>query len=461
MSELDNADFFSAIDRITGANGAELLGEIRATFNRFVVLPSEHAVVAVVLWTVATHALSAFEHATRLAIHSATKRCGKSRLLEVLNELVHHALATTDASVAALFRIIEAAGDRPPTLLLDEADRLFGSARADDDNRDLIKLLNNGFRQGSPTWRCVGPQQTPTPFGNYSMAAVAGIGRLPDTIEDRAVNITMRRRSLGETVSKFRLKTDVPALRELHGRIGAWVDANLPALEKPVSDIPSELEDRAEDAWEPLLAVADAAGGEWPKLARAAAVALSKQAAEDESESLHVRLLHDVQNIFASMPHVGFLSTTLLLGELRKVDEAPWHDVELTSRKLASWMKDFEIKPRHNTAKTERGYHLEDLLDAFARYPQSGDASGSVQPVRRPETLAYSPDGSNSPDGSTSPDAPTRPATPPGNAGLDGSDGSGRVDPADTCRACSKPPRLGCLTCFDHMTDEMTYREIA
>jgi hypothetical protein len=67
-------------------------------------------------------------------------------------------LSTTDITTAALFRLIEPAGGRPPTLILDEADRLFWQPKKDEDNRELIPLLNNGFRPGRPTYRCVGPQ---------------------------------------------------------------------------------------------------------------------------------------------------------------------------------------------------------------------------------------------------------------------------------------------------------------
>jgi uncharacterized protein DUF3631 len=39
--------------------------------------------------------------------------------------------------------------------------------------------------------------------------------------------------------------------------------------------MPDALHDRAQDNWEPLIAIADLAGGGWPKLARDAASALS------------------------------------------------------------------------------------------------------------------------------------------------------------------------------------------
>lgn len=54
-------------------DGAELLDELRDTFNKYVAFPDEHASIAVTLWTATTHALPAFECAPRLSITSPQK----------------------------------------------------------------------------------------------------------------------------------------------------------------------------------------------------------------------------------------------------------------------------------------------------------------------------------------------------------------------------------------------------
>ena len=365
-------------------DGAALLDEVRAVIAKYVVLPSVEVLVAITLWIFATHAVSVLEHATRLCIHSPVKRCGKSRLLEVIAGLVHHPLETTNISVPALFRIIESAGEQPPTLILDEADRIFGSAKKDDDAAALVGLLNNGFRRGSDTWRCVGPRQVPTPFSNFGFAAIAGIGRLPDTIEDRGINATMLRRLVHEYVEKFRLRTDVPLLHALRERIAAWVAVNLDAIEAAVldeSNVPPELEDRQQDAWEPLIAVAVVAGGEWPRLAREAALRLTRETAEDDKDqSLEIRLLGDVRSVINSAPQVGFISTSALLASLRKIDDAPWADFDFTARKVALRLGKFGIKPRRNPSGTERGYYFGDFRDAFSRYLPSEPSDPSETP---------------------------------------------------------------------------------
>lgn len=390
-------------------NGAAVLDEVHDTLTKYVVMPSPEATDAVTLWVAATHALPAFEHATRLAVHSPVKRCGKSRLREVTEALAYDPVSTTNISVPALFRIIDAA-PHSRTLVLDEADQLFGSNRKDEENRDLIALLNNGFRDGSPTWRCVGAQLVPTAFSNYAMAMIVGIGRLPDTIEDRAVNITMRRKTPNEVVSKFRLRTDLPQVHAVRDRLAAWIPTVMVALEAPVADMPAQLEDRAQDTWEPLVAVADAAGGHWPARARKAALTITRQTVEDDGQqSEDLRLLADVKTVFDEEPKLPFMSTTGLLAELRQHDDAPWATQDFTARQLARRLGKFGVRPRHNSAKKQRGYHLCDLNDVLRRYLAPELPSDPSDPSEAPSHEEERPDGSEPPDGSTRPAETTCP----------------------------------------------------
>ena len=61
--------------------------------------------------------------------------------------------------------------------------------------------------------------------------------------------------------------------------------------------IPENLNDREQDNWEPLLAIADAVGGHWPETARRAAVELSQN--EDDQSSIAIQLLSDIRQIFS------------------------------------------------------------------------------------------------------------------------------------------------------------------
>lgn len=179
-------------------DGAHLLDQVLATVQKYVVLPSQETATAVTLWIGATHATPHLAAAPRLAVLSPEKRCGKSRLLDMLVELCHDPLVAANASTAAVFRSL--GKDHPPTLILDEADSIFGTKQAAESHEDLRGLLNAGFERGRPILRCVGPNQSVGKFQVFAMAAIAAIGTLPDTITDRAVVVSMRRRAPGEAV---------------------------------------------------------------------------------------------------------------------------------------------------------------------------------------------------------------------------------------------------------------------
>ena len=177
------------------ADGAALLAQLHTALTRYVILPSAEAAVAVALWIAATHAQASWAHAPRLVIRAPEKRCGKSRLLDIVEGTCHAPLITVNASPAAVYRAI--GSDVPPTLLVDEADTIFGGKNAEA-NEDLRGLLNAGHQRNRPAIRWDNATRSLETIPTFAMAALAGIGAMPDTIEDRAVVIRMRRRAPGE-----------------------------------------------------------------------------------------------------------------------------------------------------------------------------------------------------------------------------------------------------------------------
>src|SRR6266851_2693618 len=94
--------------------GAGILGQLHAVLTRYVILPSAEAAVAVVLWIAATHAQPAWAHAPRLVIRGPVKRCGKSRLLDIVEGTCHAPLITVNASPAARVPVGQAKGYHRP-----------------------------------------------------------------------------------------------------------------------------------------------------------------------------------------------------------------------------------------------------------------------------------------------------------------------------------------------------------
>jgi Protein of unknown function (DUF3631)/DnaJ domain len=363
----------------TYVDGAALLDEVNAILIEYVVFPSPDAAVAATLYAAATHAVSRLEFAARLVIKSPVKRCGKSRLLDVLGQLVACPLMTADLSAAALVHSIGHMD--PPTVMLDEADTTFGRAlRGDEKTEHLRGLLNAGFtrdrvyRRYNPNTRQVENCAT------FAMAVLAGIGSLPDTIEDRAVIIIMRRRAEGEQVRRFRIRRDKPRVRALGERLAEWVTPRSRMIGDAEPVMPAGLTDRAEDVWEALVAVADAAGGDWPARARSAALALTAGA---EDGSLAELLLADVREAFGDADR---LSTEFLLNALHKMTESPWSGLkgkQLDAHGLSRLLHSFGIRPKllRIGGPPVRGYDRADLADAWNRYLPTPGARYDRYPV--------------------------------------------------------------------------------
>lgn len=239
--------------------GALLLDDLVRFLRRFVVL-SESQADAIALWVAHTYAIEAADTTPYLWIVSAEKRSGKTRLLEVLELLVRSPLPTANISDAALFRAI---AELSPTLLFDEVDAIFGKKARE--REDLRGLLNAGYRRGALARRMGGPRMTTLEsFPVFCAKAIAGLGELPDTITDRAIRIQLERKTRDERIERFRRREVEAEAQLLRERLADWLEPQLDELRAARPQLPDKLDDRAQDIWEPLLAIADLAEGDQP-----------------------------------------------------------------------------------------------------------------------------------------------------------------------------------------------------
>lgn len=352
--------------------------------RRFVVLDDWQA-DATALYVAHTHVHDAFGVTPYLAITSAEKRSGKTRLLEVIELLVREPLQTANISDAALFRVVD---DRAPTLLMDEVDAVF-KAR---EREELRGLLNAGYRRGAKSHRMGGANnRTLDEFSVFCPKAFAGIGDcLPDTLTDRAIPIRLKRRTRNELVERFRLRDVEPEGSALRDRLADWLEPRHEYLAASRPALPDELDDRAQDVWEPLLAIAEIAGGDWQARARAAALALSTGDERDD-DSITTAVLRDIHTFFSGSGQ-DRVRTGDLLAYLHGIEENPWGDWygrPLSAHSLSRLLRPYRIKtlPVRVEGETVRGYKAEQFADAFARAltvtgvtgvtPQSASQNGS------------------------------------------------------------------------------------
>ena len=362
-------------------DGAALLADLSSLIGRYVSMPT-HLADAVALWSVATWLHGHLDVSTFLNVTSATKRCGKSLLFEVIAELVYRPMPLSGGvSPAALFRMIEKCS---PTLLLDEADTYFTEAT------ELRGVVNGSHRRNlAYALRCVGEDHEARRFTTWCPKAISGIGNLPDTVIDRCVTVRLKRRPPGLVLPNWS-ERDKILIEQLQRRIARWVDEETATILKECRRInfPDGLHDRARDAWRILLAIGAVAGGEW-----AGPEGRARRACEHVNANLdgetgdREKLLADLCEVFRNSGDPDVLATKEILEALHAMEGRPWsewkHDKPLSPRGLATLLKPFTVRPttfRQPYNGTQKGYRREQLEPIWRAYLQErGSPSGTPE----------------------------------------------------------------------------------
>ncbi|MCC6208564.1 MAG: DUF3631 domain-containing protein [Gammaproteobacteria bacterium] len=357
-------------------DGGRLLRDVQAYLARFVAYPSDAASIAHTLWIAHTHLMDAWESTPRLAFLSPEPGSGKTRALEITETLVPLPVEAVNATPAYLFRKVSDP-DGLPTILFDEIDTIFGPKAKD--NEEIRGILNAGHRRGAMAGRCVvrGKTVETEELPAYCAVAVAGLGNLPDTILSRSVIVKMRRRAPTEKVEPYRRRLHAPEGNRLRDLLEAWAGQIADSVTDTWPEMPEGIEDRNADVWESLLLIADKAGGLWPEWARVAAVTLVTDA-KRETPSLGIKLLTDLKEVYGDRLS---MATSDIIEALVVMDESPWGDLRgrpIDARKLSRMLGQYGISRRtlRIGQSVTKGYHRDDLSDAWARYlPMQPDSA--------------------------------------------------------------------------------------
>ncbi len=347
--------------------GAELLEGLAAAIRRHVVLP-RHVADVLAAWVVHTWVAERFQFTPRLGITSPTKRCGKSTLLQVLALLCRRVLKADNISASGVFRTVEALA--PLTLLIDEADTFLA------DNEELRGVLNSGFERGGEVIRVVEikDEHRPIRFRTFAPCAIAAIGALPATIEDRAIPIAMQRRAAGEHAEKLRAPGARDRLAELASKCARWAADRGPFL-NPDPAVPDQLGDREGDVSIPLLAIADDAGGDWSLRVREGLLAIfARRQEEDRGVDFGSLLLADIRSIFLELSATR-LPSIEIVDRLVRMEHRPWPEWKrgrpMSAPQLARALAPFRIRPgtiRTAAGAGQRGYYREAFEEAWKHY---------------------------------------------------------------------------------------------
>jgi hypothetical protein len=359
-------------------DGADILDEVAMYLQRFVSYPSKHAVFTHALWIAHTHLIECFETTPRLGFLSPQPEAGKTRALEITQLLCKDGLLSFNVTPAYLVRKVSAI---QPTILYDEIDNLFSNKTPD--VADVKALINGGYRRGAFVGRCVvrGTEVQTEELPAFAAVALAGIGNLPDAVSTRTIHIEMRRRAPNEHVESFRGREQEEPAKILKERLVAWCQQVAKHIDLKV-EMPPVITDRKADCWEPLFAIAEQAGGDWPERCKEAALFLISRR-EEHVETLDTRLLADLKAIFEDSGS-DRLTTDALVKKLHDLPESPWGEdskqkQKLTARVLAAMLKPYGIKSKDIAIggnRCRKGYRVEFFHDAWTRYLQTSPSKG-------------------------------------------------------------------------------------
>jgi len=344
-----------------------LLDTLRSTLLRFLILPKWVA-ETLALWILHTYAFEWRDVSTYLGVESPERRCGKTTLLTILCRLVNRPVVSANVSSPAFFRAIE---ELKPTLMIDEADRFLKSKSG------LQGILNAGYHKPTAyVLRMVpsgagskadGKSSDLAFFSCWCPKVIAQIGRLPETLADRCIVFRMQRKTPGEECERIRNLETITLRRQC----ARFVLDHGKQISNARPELPKSLNDRAADIWEPLFVLADLAGGEWPELARRAAVSLSASAEDGNSIG---SLLLDIFVLFIDAKTDRMFTRTLVEGLNSRSSGRPWMELRngqvITESWLAQQLRPYGIRPRtfRIAGSQAKGYLEEDCMETFRRY---------------------------------------------------------------------------------------------
>ena len=362
---------------------ADTIDAAASLLRRYIVFADDHQVTAVALWVAHTYVFHFFDTTPYLNVGSAQPECGKTHLLETIEHLVSKPWLTGLPTEAVLFRKIAAV---EPSLLLDENDPIW-KGRGSDRAEGLRAILNMGNRRGATVPRCVGDDHAIQEFPVFCPKALAGIGDIPDTLASRSIRIELKRKLPGEHVKKFR-RRDVSADAAGVAASLRWHTGRLDLAEARPK-IPDVLTGRAADGWEPLFAIADGAGGNWPEDARDAAKVLSVRP-DNSDGALSIRLLADIKDAFAHASTDRIFSRDLLAA-LAMIEDAPWGEMPgrsgrpLSAHALGRLLRPYGIRSRdvRIPPTNGKGFLAEDFVDVWARYTSEATPPPEATPEHR------------------------------------------------------------------------------
>jgi hypothetical protein len=332
---------------------ATIADEVRDFIKDYVSLPSESYLDILTLFVLHTHAFDAARTTPYIYITSQGPGSGKTRVMEVMQEICRKSSFNSAMTTATLFTMIDS---RKPTLFWDEVDTIYSGSK----NEELRGVLNSGYKHNGSVPRVdKSSEDGIRDYSTFCPKVLAGIdnGNVPDTVLDRSIKITLERAKPGQ-VKPFYSEDVEELAADIQDTIRAWVQANGDALRNR-ENRPAAMEgltDRQNDMIRPLLMVADRIPG-WHDRARAAFA--HAFGAQETPLSPAAAALNTAREWFLMNPDADRIASRTIMD-----------GAGINGKQLGSWMTQFGVKGGTYAigGKNSKGYMKTELDAAFDRF---------------------------------------------------------------------------------------------
>ena len=423
--------------------GAALLDDLVALLERYVSLPKGGA-VAVALWTLYTWSFRAFPVSPNLMITAPERGSGKTQLTDLISWMVPRPFPVSDTTASAIFRIIE---HEAPTLLFDEAQGILKRGNPDDPTKTiLLGSFSKRFANVPRTNKDTGEVRM---FSTFAPKVLNGLKLAPIILAftSRCIVVPMTRAT--RAYPELRDDRD-PVGEDIRRQCARWRDDHQSALREADPEMRGRI-GRIAQVWRPLLAIADAVGGEWPEKARAAADVLAAFSGTfADGETLGTMLLADVRAVFKARGNPERIKSDDLDDALRDLPERPWESMPKTNKPITREARGRMLRAYGINTKTLRfdggrdakGYERAWFADAWSSWLSEGGGNQPVDPLTCLETRDFSDpqpvDGDRGVNGSESAEIPAKQGVSTGQRV--GNRGARREDATATVEMPSQPP---------------------
>jgi hypothetical protein len=343
-----------------------LLNDIHKHRRRYIIIHDEHGAVATTLWTAQSWVHNEIAtHSPPLLITSADDEgnAAKTLLCKYLQYQTPRGKVVGELSGASFFHMIDR---NHPTLIIDNAENLFRR------RRDLIELLNNSWTRGVPVPRQVhGVTVEYDVFCPKVIGAIAGSNFLPPNSMGRSIHFGMLPKLPHEIVEEFQY-ADNDEFLEQRRKLARFALDNAEVLRTANPAVLEGFDNRLRDNWRLLFAIADLAGGSWPKRVRAAAVKLTKQYYEP---SVGRQCLSLFVELFLTSEYEGLVTSAWAQKQFVADPTSVWVNYKgrgpITQWGIKDILNPYGVRPgliHPRGHPTTRGYKLEWFETPFRYY---------------------------------------------------------------------------------------------